>query len=77
MEKARSQISPYEVPVPDIDVLSPKIEMVKACIAAILSEFAMTLRGVQDLMNNTSNSKDIVSMVQLIKTFKSVLDKIN
>jgi len=75
MEKARPLVPAYDVPKPSLDVNANKVDMMRNVVRTGFIELGMLLRGVQDTMNKSSQNKEVVGFVQVVKSFKVVLDK--
>jgi len=74
VDKAKQTIPPFDIPKAKLDGATTKVDQLKAVINASLDELALTFRGIQKVLETTESAKDIVSMVQLIKSLKAMLD---
>jgi len=76
MEKARPQVPPYDVPKPTLEIGIAKIDMLKNVVRAGLTELSTLTRVIQEAMNKSNENKDVIGMVQIIKSIKTILDKV-
>jgi len=73
IEKAKAQLLPFDFPPANLSSTKGKIDQLKIVTAAAIGEINLTVRGIQKLLD-VDDSQSIVSMVQVIKSFKVILD---
>jgi len=74
VERARTTLPPFDIPKV-VPASSDKMDQLKAVISSATSEIALTLRGIQKVLENTDSSREVIDMVQLVKDLKVVLEK--
>jgi len=74
LDKAKLSIPQFEAPRAKLEGATSKIQQLKAIINASLDEVALTVRGIQGVLEASESSKEIVTMVQLVKSLKAVFD---
>jgi len=74
VDKAKLVIPPFETPKAKLQGATTKIEQLKAVVSASVDELALTFRGIQKVLETTDSSKDVITMVQLVKGLKGVFD---
>jgi len=73
IDKAKQSIPPFDVPDVKLEGTT-KMQQLQAVINASLEEVALTVREIQTVLETTDSSKDIVSMVQLVKNLKAAFE---
>lgn len=71
MDKAKEKLPPFQAPQPCDH--PDKIQRLRGIVQANLEELAIVLRSIQTVLNETSDSQKVLSMVQIVKSLRSVL----
>eukprot|EP01117_Protostelium_nocturnum_P005627 TRINITY_DN2031_c0_g1_i2.p1 TRINITY_DN2031_c0_g1~~TRINITY_DN2031_c0_g1_i2.p1 ORF type:complete len:550 (-),score=193.36 TRINITY_DN2031_c0_g1_i2:20-1669(-) len=75
IEQAKTQLPPYDFQKAALNPNEPKLVLLKKAVDGVISEVSATLKAIQQYAETTPHSKDVISMVQLTKSFKTTFDE--